>query len=127
MSLFFLDAQSSVTSFTTDELWFGLYLCCTFVGFIDQDFGHSFNGDGEGDDGVVHGRRVVVVVAGAVVATVRPTAVSDKATSRSGFVGSTGAQCAKYSITSLTEQKFLKNKMLKISLTQLLTEFFYLF
>ena len=60
---------------------------------------------------MVHGRRVVVVVvAGAVVATVRPTAVRDKAAARAGLVGSTGAQRAKYSITSLTEQKFLKKE-----------------
>ena len=86
------------------------------VGFVDQNFWHSFYGDGEWYDGVVDG------AAGHVTGAVETGALgADQAAVGTWFVSSTGAKVAENCITSLTKQKFLESEW-KFSSGNLLPE-----
>jgi hypothetical protein len=70
-----------------------VYLCCAFIGLVDEYLGHALDGDGEGYDGVVGGGSAAGAAGG-------------------GLVAAASARRAKHRVTRLTEQQLLHTELL---------------
>jgi hypothetical protein len=69
-----------------------VYLCCAFIGLVDEYLGHALDGDGEGYDGVVGGGAAAGAAGG-------------------GLVAATRARRAEHRVTRLTEQQLLHTRL----------------
>ena len=53
-----------------DNLRGSIQLGCALIGFVNEDFWHPFDGNGEGYDGMVGGAGCIILVCRTVITTV---------------------------------------------------------